>query len=67
MTNLDQVLTQIANEHLDIPTLETRRSDSLDFHDVAVWQVKEALQAAYLAGVAEGAATAVDGMRGKRA
>jgi len=67
MTNLDQVLTQIANEHLDIPTLETRRSDSLDFHDVAVWQVREALQAAYMAGVAEGAAKAIDGMRGKSA
>jgi len=67
MTNLDQVLTQIANEHLDIPTLETRRSDSLDFHDVAVWQVHEALQAAYMAGVAEGAAKAIDGMRGKSA
>ncbi len=67
MTNLDQVLTQIANEHLDIPTLETRRSDSLDFHDVAVWQVHAALQAAYMAGVAEGAAKAIDGMRGKSA
>jgi len=67
MTDLDQVLTQIANEHLDIPTLETRRSDSLDFHDVAVWQVREALQAAYMAGVAEGAAKAIDGMRGKSA
>jgi hypothetical protein len=67
MTNLDLILTQIANEHLDIPTLETRRSDSLDFHDVAVWQVREALQAAYMAGVAEGAAKAIDGMRGKSA
>ncbi len=67
MTDLDKILTQIASQHLDIPTLETRRSDSLDFHEVAVWQVREALQAAYLAGVAEGAATASDGMRGKRA
>ena len=67
MTNLDLILTQIANEHLDIPTLETRRSDSLDFHDVAVWQVHKALQAAYMAGVAEGAAKAIDGMRGKSA
>src|SRR5439155_3697065 len=29
---------------------ETRRSDSLDFHDVAVWQLKAALKAAYDAG-----------------
>jgi hypothetical protein len=67
MTNLDLILTQIANEHLDIPTLETRRSDSLDFHDVAVWQVHKALKAAYMAGLTEGAAKAIDGMRGKSA
>ena len=67
MTDLDQLFTQIASQHLDIPTLETRRSDSLDFHDVAVWQVREALQAAYLAGVAEGAKSALDRMRGSTA
>ena len=63
MTNLDQLLTQIAAKHLGIDTLETRNSDSLDFHDLAVWTLREALQAAYLAGVAEGAASAPDGMR----
>jgi len=67
MNDLDQLLTQIARQHLDIETLETRRSDSLDFHDVAVWQVREALQAAYLAGVAGGAKSALDGMRGSNA
>jgi len=46
------VLTGIACDHLGIPTLETRRSDSLDFHDVAVWCVRAALQAAFDAGVA---------------
>jgi hypothetical protein len=30
--------------------LETRGSDSLDFHDVAVWQLRDALTAAYQAG-----------------
>ena len=35
-----------------IDTLETRKSDSLDFHDVSVWGVKEALIAAYQAGLA---------------
>lgn len=50
MTSHDHILTVIAREHLDIETLETRRSDSLDFHDVAVWSVKEALLAAYQAG-----------------
>jgi hypothetical protein len=44
-------LRGIAREHLNIPTLKTRRSDSLDFHNVAVWQVKAALKAAFDAGV----------------
>ncbi len=30
--------------------LETRNSDRLDFREVAVWQVREALEAAYEAG-----------------
>lgn len=33
-----------------IETLETRGNDSLDFHDLAVWQVREMLEAAYHAG-----------------
>ena len=44
------LLSRIAAEQLRIPTLETRRSDSLDFHTVAVWAVRDALQAAYDAG-----------------
>lgn len=35
---------------LDLDTLETRRSDSLDFHDVAVWTIKSALEHAFEAG-----------------
>ena len=46
----DQLFTAIAKEHLFIETLETRRSDSLDFHDVSVWGVRAALEAAYKAG-----------------
>lgn len=49
---LDALLTRIAQEHLFIDTLETQNSDSLDFHDVSVWGVKEALIAAYQAGLA---------------
>lgn len=49
---LDALLTRIALEHLFIETLETQNSDSLDFHDVSVWGVKEALIAAYQAGLA---------------
>lgn len=44
------VLTQIAQDHLFIDTLEVRNRDSLDFHDVAVWCLKDALEAAYAAG-----------------
>jgi len=50
--NLDELLAAIAKATLHIDTLETRKSDSLDFHDVAVWSVKAALEAAYRAGLA---------------
>ena len=49
--NLNQLLEQIAQQHLFIDTLETQSSDRLDFHDVSVWGVKAALQAAYEAGL----------------
>lgn len=45
-----QLLGRIASEHLFIPTLEYRRSDSLDFHNVSVWGVEAALNAAFEAG-----------------
>ena len=50
--NNNKILTAIANQHLDIPTLEPRNSDSLDFYDVAVWNVADALKAAFDAGAA---------------
>ena len=57
---LDQLLARIAQEHLLIDTLETRNSDSLDFHDVGVWCVKSALMAAYQAGLAAGQSAAAE-------
>lgn len=48
--NLNKELERIVQKHMDIPTLETRRMDSLDFHDVAVWTLKDALMAAYKLG-----------------
>lgn len=45
-----KTLEQIAARHLFIETLATRRSDSLDFHEVSVWGVKAALKEAYEAG-----------------
>ncbi len=50
--DLNKLLAQIAKEHLFIETLETQHSDRLDFHDVAVWCIKSALEAAYAAGIA---------------
>jgi hypothetical protein len=44
-------LEQIAKEILNIETLEERKSDSLDFHEVSVWSLEEALIKAYQAGV----------------
>jgi len=47
---LNKLITQIAQQHLPIETLETRHSDELDFHDIAVWQIESALRAAFEAG-----------------
>ncbi len=49
--DLNKLLEQIAKEHLFIETLETQHRDRLDFHDVAVWSIKDALEAAYAAGI----------------
>lgn len=46
----DELFTTIAKQHLGIETLATRNSDSLDFHDVAVWKLKAMMDAAYQAG-----------------
>lgn len=47
---MQKTLEKIALDHLFIDTLETRKSDSLDFHEVSVWGVQSALEAAYRAG-----------------
>ncbi len=35
---------------LGLETLETRRRDALDFHDLAVWTIRDAIQIAFNAG-----------------
>ena len=50
MQTRDQALTEIATQILDLETLDTRKRDRLDFHELAVWQIKKALDAAYAAG-----------------
>ena len=47
-----EVVAKIAREVLGLDTLETRHSDTLDFSDQAVWQLRAALEAAYNAGKA---------------
>lgn len=47
---VNAALERIAREHLGIETLETRKSDGLDFHEVSVWQLKAALDAAFALG-----------------
>lgn len=50
-TDLDTLLTQIATTELvGVDTLETQGSDSLDFLEVSVWSLKDALTAAFIAG-----------------
>lgn len=46
----DALLMEIAERHLFLETLETRNSDSLDFHDAAIWAIRSALEAAFEAG-----------------
>ncbi|HEM6264987.1 TPA: hypothetical protein U2C71_002274 [Streptococcus suis] len=47
---LDAIFTRIAQEELQVETLEQRWSDTLDFYDIPVWGIKRALERAYEAG-----------------
>ena len=50
----DEVVAKIGKEILGLDTLEIRHSDTLDFSDQAVWQLRAALEAPYNAGLAAG-------------
>jgi len=54
-----EVLTAIANEHLDIETLQPQNRDQLDFYDCAVWTIQKALEAAFRAGYKAGQGSAI--------
>ncbi|MEX0654860.1 MAG: hypothetical protein WD534_12615 [Phycisphaeraceae bacterium] len=49
-----QTIERIARDVLNVATLETRGRDHLDFHDLSVWQLRQALEQAYEAGRAAG-------------
>tara|TARA_Y100000588_G_C13516610_1_gene611748 strand:+ start:138 stop:338 length:201 start_codon:yes stop_codon:yes gene_type:complete len=51
--NMDEAVKAIARETLGIDTLETRNSDRLDFHELPVWKIREALEIAFRAGQEE--------------
>ena len=46
----DALILEIAQRQFRIETLETRNRDRLDFHDVAVWVLRAALEEAFEAG-----------------
>ena len=48
-TPSEALLLEIAAKHFH---LETLNSDGLDFHNVAVWSIRAALEAAFAAGQA---------------
>jgi acyl carrier protein len=48
--NIADQLAAIAKRLLDVPTLETRNSDALDFHSLAVWNIRLALESAFELG-----------------
>ena len=43
---MNATIDEIAREILGLETLETRHSDSLDFHDTGVWSIRKALKTA---------------------
>ena len=53
----DARLLEIAQRQFRIETLETRNWDRLDFHDVAVWAIRAALEEAFEAGRRAGVET----------
>lgn len=51
---VDGELASVARRILNIPTLETRNSDAMDFHEAAVGQLLAALRLAHRMGRREG-------------
>jgi hypothetical protein len=49
-----ETIQRIARDELHLETLDTRKMDSLDFKEQAVWSIRKALLDAYAAGVEAG-------------
>lgn len=47
-------IEDIAKYHFYVDTLETRRHDSKDFYEVAIWSIKSALEEAWKQSFQEG-------------
>lgn len=44
METTREILSNIAKKYLSIDTLDSQRSDRLDFHDLAVWSIAQAYE-----------------------
>ena len=49
-TATEAALLEIARNHFFIETFNTQNIDWLDFHEVSVWSIRCALEAAFAAG-----------------
>lgn len=58
MSTVDEIIAEIAAQHLGVETLAERHLDSLDFHEVPVWDLRAALAEAYRRGQTDEAARA---------
>lgn len=51
MKSMNKTVEAIAKKHFQIETMEVRNMDSLDFYEVSITSIREALTEAYQAGV----------------
>ena len=50
MADMHTILERIAQQELEITTLESRHNDEEDFHTLAVWEIETVMEQAYQAG-----------------
>lgn len=63
MSTQNQTIQAIAARHLRVQTLATQKSDSLDFHELAVWSIEAGLNAAYEAGKQQACSSCKGGVK----